>query len=118
MFRFISENRLAIRAARFGPGADVTFWGSGRTTNGREICRTVKNRGRFKGAIRIPLRSLSLFFNNLALRRIPCKPLKSLPLLFSIPTAPTNYLPDWSGLNKFTRGQKGADKAIDPVPVS
>ena len=38
-------------------------------------------------------------------------------LLGSIPTAPTNHLPDWSGLNKFTRGQKGADKAIDPVPV-
>ena len=28
----------------------------------------------------------------------------------SIPTAPTNHLPDWSGLNKFARGQKGADK--------
>jgi hypothetical protein len=35
----------------------------------------------------------------------------------SIPTAPTNHLPDWSGLNKFARGQKGADKPIDPVPV-
>jgi hypothetical protein len=28
-----------------------------------------------------------------------------------------NHLPDWSGLNKFARGQKGADKAIDPVLV-
>jgi len=35
----------------------------------------------------------------------------------SIPTAPTNHLPDWSGLNKFARGQKGADKPIDPVLV-
>jgi len=35
----------------------------------------------------------------------------------SIPTAPTNHLPDWSGLNKFARGQKGADKAIDPVQL-
>jgi len=35
----------------------------------------------------------------------------------SIPTAPTNHLPDWSGFNKFARGQKGADKAIDPVLV-
>jgi hypothetical protein len=33
----------------------------------------------------------------------------------STPTAPTNHLPDWSGFNKFARGQKGADKAIDPV---
>ena len=37
--------------------------------------------------------------------------------LGSTPTAPTNHLPDWSGLNKFARGQKGADKAIDPVLV-
>jgi hypothetical protein len=36
----------------------------------------------------------------------------------SIPTAPTNHLPDWSGLKKFTRGQKGEDKAIDPVLMS
>src|SRR5882762_1933729 len=35
----------------------------------------------------------------------------------SIPTAATNHLPDWSGLNKFTRGQKGADRPIDPVLV-
>ena len=35
----------------------------------------------------------------------------------SIPTAPTNHLPDWSGFNRFARGQKGADKAIDPVLV-
>ena len=38
-------------------------------------------------------------------------------LLGSIPTAPTNHLPDWSGFNKFARGQKGADKPIDPVLV-
>jgi hypothetical protein len=49
---------------------------------------TVRNRGRFKGAIRIPLRSLSLFFDNLALPRVPRTSLKSLPLLFSIATAP------------------------------
>jgi hypothetical protein len=51
---------------------------------------TVKNRGRFKGAIRIPLRSLSLFFNNLPFPRISRKSLKLLPLLFSIPTAPAS----------------------------
>jgi hypothetical protein len=35
----------------------------------------------------------------------------------SIPTAPTNHLPDGWKLSKFTRGQKGADKANDPVLV-
>ena len=35
------------------------------------------------------MRSLVLFFNSLALRRIPGKSLKSLGLLFSIPTAAT-----------------------------
>jgi len=35
--------------------------------------------------------------------------------LLSIPTAPTIRLPDGWTLSKFTRGQKGADKANDPV---
>ena len=35
----------------------------------------------------------------------------------SIPTAPTNHLPDWWTLRNFTRGQKGADKANEPVLV-
>jgi hypothetical protein len=33
----------------------------------------------------------------------------------SIPTAPTNHLPDGWTLNKNARGQKGADSADDPV---
>jgi hypothetical protein len=33
----------------------------------------------------------------------------------SIPTAPTNHLPDWLGLNENARWQKGADKPDDPV---
>ena len=33
----------------------------------------------------------------------------------SIPTAPTNHLPDGWTLNKNTRGQKGADKTNDPL---
>jgi hypothetical protein len=33
----------------------------------------------------------------------------------SIPTAPTNHIPDWSGLNKNARGQKGANRPDDPV---
>src|ERR1700726_2311702 len=49
----------------------------------------MKIRGSFKGAISIPLHSLGLFVNDLDLRRIPRKSLKSLPLFFSIPTAPT-----------------------------
>jgi len=36
------------------------------------------------------VRSLPFLFNDLALPRIPCKSLKFQPLLFSIPTAPTN----------------------------
>jgi hypothetical protein len=35
--------------------------------------------------------------------------------LSSIPTAPTNHLPDGLGLNENTWGQKGANKADDPV---
>jgi hypothetical protein len=35
----------------------------------------------------------------------------------SIPTAPTNHLPDGWILSRFARGQKGADKANHPVLV-
>ena len=34
----------------------------------------------------------------------------------SIPTAPTNHLPDGWTLNENTRGQKGVNEADDPVP--
>ena len=40
--------------------------------------------------MRIPLRSSPFLFNDLALRRVPRKSINSLPLLFSIATAPTN----------------------------
>jgi hypothetical protein len=53
--------QLAIRAARVWPEAD--FLGQ---------------------------RAPSFLFSDLAFRRIPRKSLKSLPFLFSIPTAPTN----------------------------
>jgi hypothetical protein len=33
----------------------------------------------------------------------------------SIPTTPTNHLPDWLGLNKNARGQKREDNLDDPV---
>src|SRR5438445_180059 len=44
----------------------------------------------------------------------PFKPL----VVGSTPTAPTNHLPDWWGLNKNTRGQKGANNPDDPVRAS
>ena len=48
-----------------------------------------KNRGSIEGAgaIRIPLRALSLLFNDLAFRRIPCSSLKLLSSLFSVSTS-------------------------------
>ena len=33
----------------------------------------------------------------------------------SIATAPTNHLPDWSGLRENARGQEGANNPDDPV---
>ena len=63
------------------------------------------------------MRSPSFLFNDLVLRRIPRKSFRFPSLLFSIPTAPTNHLPDGWILSKFARGQKGADKANDPVLV-
>jgi len=68
-----------------------------------------EKRGSFEGAIRIPLHASSFFFNDLVFLVIPRKSLKFLTPLFSIPTAPTIYLPDGWILNKITRGQKGAD---------
>jgi hypothetical protein len=49
-----------------------------------------EKRGSFKGAIRIPLHTSLFLFNDLAFLCIPCKSLRFLSLLFSIPTAPTN----------------------------
>ena len=40
----------------------------------------------------------------------------SASLFSPIPTAPTIHLPDGWTLNRNVRGQKGADKADDPVP--
>lgn len=56
-----------------------------KTYNG--IKKYQKKRGSSEGATRMPLRSLMLFFNDLALLRIPRKSLKFLASLFSIPTA-------------------------------
>jgi hypothetical protein len=49
-----------------------------------------ESRGRFKGAIRIPLCSLSFICSDLALRCISRKSLKVQSGLISIPTGPTN----------------------------
>jgi hypothetical protein len=108
--------RLAIRATRFGPGADVAFTAGCETPTAEKSPRQGNDRGRFKGAIRVPLRSLSVFFNNLVLRRIPRKSLKSLPLLFSIPTAPTNHPFSQQQLSDLSRRQKTAIRASRVAP--
>jgi hypothetical protein len=69
--------RPAIRAARFGLEADFRFGAVGEISRGRELPEREK-RGSVEGAVRIPLRSPAFLFNDLAFRRIPRKPLKSL----------------------------------------
>ncbi len=73
-----------------------------------------EKRGSFEGAIRIPLHASLFLFIDLAFLAIPRKSFGFLTLLFSIPTAPTNHLPDGWTLNKNTLGKR-ADKANDPV---
>ncbi len=85
------ENALggfAIRAAKFGPIADSAFRAAKKNT--RESQHREK-RGAFEGPIRISLHSLLCLFNALALPSISSKSLKFQSVLFSIPTAPTNY---------------------------
>jgi hypothetical protein len=77
------KRRFAIRAVRFGPKPTLSSWYQKREFHG-----TDEKRGSFEGAIRIPLRALLFLFNDLAFLCIPCKSLKFLTLLFSIPTAP------------------------------
>src|SRR5437879_12178228 len=74
-----------------------------------------KERGAIKGPIRIPLHSQLFLFNALAFPCIPSKSLKFRLVVFSIPTAPTDHLPDGWALNKNTLEQKGADWDDDPV---
>lgn len=106
--------RLAIRAAKFGPKPTPPFC-AGRKNITTESQHREK-RGAIEGPIRIPLHSLLFLFNALAFPSIPSNSLTFRPVVFSIPTAPTNHLPDGLGLNENSRGQKGADKANDPVP--
>jgi hypothetical protein len=56
----------------------------------RKNSEAKKNRGSFKGAIRIPLDSLMLSFTDLALRRISGKSSKFRSPLFRLPTALRN----------------------------
>jgi hypothetical protein len=67
-----------------------------------------EKRGSFKGAIRIPLHASLFLFNDLAVLCIPCKSLRFLTLLFSIPTAPTNHPICLEHLSNFARRQKAA----------
>jgi hypothetical protein len=82
------ECRLAIRAATFWPEADALFLEVVERVG--EATHNARERGSFKGAIRIPLRSLKLFFNDLVFLRVSRKFLK---FLASIPTAPTKPQP-------------------------
>src|SRR5271165_5446592 len=84
--------QLAIRAAKFGPEADFEFEAVDRNSNGIRNASISTERGSFEGATRIPLHAPSFLFNDLAFLWIPRKPVKFLALLFSIPTAPTNFL--------------------------
>ncbi len=86
------EGRLAIRAARFGPEADVLVREVGEKSHGAGIFRNSKKWGAIEGPIRIPLDSSLFLFNALALLDISSKSLKFQSVLFSIPTAPTNLL--------------------------
>jgi hypothetical protein len=81
--------RLAIRAGRFRPEADVLFRTASELTPGRELNGWEK-RGSFKGAIRLLLRSASFRFNDLTPSGIPRKSLEFRPFCFrSPPPLPT-----------------------------
>ena len=67
--------RLAIRAANFGPEADISCEQWRQNLNTREKTRK--------------LCASSFLFNDLEFLVIPRKSLRFLTLLFSIPTAPT-----------------------------
>jgi hypothetical protein len=56
-----------------------------------EFNGTDEMRGSFEGAIRIPLHASLFLCNDLAFLCIPCKSLKFLALLCSIPSAPTKF---------------------------
>jgi hypothetical protein len=75
-----------------GRKADVASGGSGWNTHERKNQNDPKIRGSFKGAVTVPLHSLTLFFSDLASHSISRKSLRFHPLLFSIPTAPTKVL--------------------------
>lgn len=79
--------RLAIRAEKFGPEADIPGAAVEKTL---PVLQTRKKRGAIEGPIRIPLCSSLCLFNGLMLLRISSKSLKFHSVLFSIPTAPTN----------------------------
>ena len=80
--------RLAIRAAKFGREADLVSRAVDESPL-RPNFIDAEKRGAIEGPIRIPSSSLMFFFNDLVFPRISLKSLKSQPVLFSIPTAPT-----------------------------
>ena len=70
------------------PVADVAFQ-TVREKHNERMSGSRKERGAFKGPIKIPSSSSAFFFNDLVFSRIPAKSLKSQPVLFSIPAART-----------------------------
>jgi hypothetical protein len=66
------EGRLAIRAARFVPEADFRRGAMVKNRRPRKFGNR-ENRGSFEGAIRIPLRSPLLLFNDLTFLDVPRK---------------------------------------------
>jgi hypothetical protein len=89
--------RFAVRAAKFGPEVDYLFRALGAAHDGGNCSR---KRGSLKGAVKVPLRVSSFLFNALAFRSTPRKSLKSLSLLFSIPTAPAKPALSFNELQK------------------
>jgi hypothetical protein len=85
----VKLRRLAIRAAKFEPEADYATW-TVSEIHSDGISVVEKKRGAIKGPIRIPSHSQLFLFSALAFPCIPSKSSKFRPVVFSIPTAPTN----------------------------
>jgi hypothetical protein len=66
--------------------------GSGRKIHHEGISVAEEKRGAIEGPIRISLDSPLFLFNDMALPTVSSKSLRFQSVLFSIPTAPTNFL--------------------------
>jgi hypothetical protein len=66
----------------------------------------------------IPWLSQLFLFNALAFPSIPAKSLKFRPVVFSIPTAPTNHPFSLEQLSDLSRRQKAAIRASRVAPMA